>query len=178
MDVLNTAINDDKSNEVRCANLRLNRIEFLKQLVKEQPDEYDAAKLDKAIEYVNGLSDDNIDAAFILLSDVDIIQRPIYQFSDSDIDRIRGMMLRLGYTKEIEDIDRSESNRCDYTARWVKNDDSVPIWLIRIRPLFDEDEYVLMAVGMNFPSAHYKNMDALLHATEELILKRKGDEFN
>lgn len=37
MDVLNTAINDDKSNEVRCANLRLNRIEFLKQLERNTP---------------------------------------------------------------------------------------------------------------------------------------------
>lgn len=178
MDKLNTDIKDDESNEVRCANLRLGRIDFLKKLVNERPDEYDETKLDKAIEYVNGLSDDNIAAALILQYDIDIIQRPIYQFSESDIVRIRDMMQRLGYTKEIEDIDRSEPNRCDYTARWVKNDDSVPIWLIRIRPLFSEDEYVLMAVGSNFPSAHYKNMDELLHATETLILNREVDKFN
>lgn len=104
MDVLNTAINDDKSNEVRCANLRLNRIKFLKQLVKEHPDEYDATKLDKAIEYVNGLSDDNIDAALILQYDIDIIQRPIYQFSESDIVRIRDMMQRLGYTRRLKTL--------------------------------------------------------------------------
>ncbi|MCQ2210087.1 MAG: hypothetical protein MJZ34_07320 [Paludibacteraceae bacterium] len=173
-------MSENKEDDVvRCAKLRTNRIELLKKLVQDKPDEYDANKLQEAIDFVNNLNDDVIDATLILQNDVNIIQKPIYKFTEEELEKIRSMMSSLGYVNEVENVHNEEAQRSDYMSRWGKDIDGKHlcrvVCLSRMRPFLGNKEYNILSVNYCFPNDSYSNIDDLINATKNLILKLDND---
>jgi len=154
----------------RCENLRNSAIEQLKRLVVDNPTEYDSAKLPKAIDYVKALSDDHIDAALILGNHLDIIQRPIYCWTDDEIQKVHDMLTKYNYVVDTEEVNNDEAERSDYMARYKKDDNNLVIWLNKSRPMFgDSGVYNILAVGMSFPNTNASSIDYLMELLDKQI---------
>lgn len=151
----------------RCENLRNSVIEKLKQLVVDNPKEYDSAKLPKAINYVKSLSDEHIDAALILGKHLDIIQRPIYNWTDDEIQKVHDMLAKYNYV--VEPSTEKVNERSDYTARYKKDDNNLVIWLNKSRPMFGGGVYNILAVGMSFLNTNASSIDSLMEKLDRQI---------
>lgn len=156
----------------RCENLRNSVIEKLKQLVVDKPKEYDSAKLPEAIDYVKSLSDEHIDAALILGKHLDIIQRPIYNWTDDEIQKVHDTLAKHNYVVEpsTEKVNNDEAERSDYMARYKKDDDNyLVIWLNKSRPMFDEGVYKILSVNRCFSNTSASSIDYLMERLDSDI---------
>lgn len=152
------------------SKLRENLIEGAKKLVVEKPDKFDAAKLTEYINAVNKVPDKNIDAWAILGKHLDILQKPVYQLTDAEVNCIRQAMTNLGYTVDTEKVLNDEPQRSDYQATWKKPDGKrTVIWLNRMRPMFNKNEYGLLCVDLWFPCSTFENMQKAVDRMVEHI---------
>lgn len=160
----------NKEEQTRCKKLRVDVIEFIKKLVVEKPDEYDSNKLQEAIDKINSVSDDNIDAFLIMNKHLNIIQKPIYMFTDDEKAKIDALKTKLGITQvETEKYSTDEPERCDYMARWYFNGESYVIWFNKSRPFIKSGLYNLLGINLWFPCINYNNIDDLLNKLESKL---------
>ena len=142
-------------------------IKQLKQMALKDPQTYDISKLNDAIEMINKAKD--LDALLILGKPQDAMLRDnLYVLQQSEIDAMKAAIEEEGFV--ITEVRRLEPelNRDDY-AFVLKDEDKKLVWISKIRPLFDDNEYSLLAVGMNFPAESYSTMEELIEATRKLL---------
>lgn len=142
-------------------------IKEITKLAKSDPQKYDLSKLNDAIEMINNAKD--VDALLILGRPQDAILRPnLYDFAQDEIDKMKVAIENAGFeVKEVKRLEE-ENGRDDY-AFVLKDEDKKVIWICKMRPMWHDGDYNLLAVGLNFPALSFQNMDELIEKTVSML---------
>lgn len=142
-------------------------IKQITQMAKSDPQKYDLSKLNDAIEMINKAKD--VDALLILGKPQDAILRPnLYDFVQDEVDKMKVAIENAGFAvKEVKRLDK-ENGRDDY-AFVLKDEDKKVVWISKMRPMWNDGEYNLLAVGLNFPALSFKTMDELIEKTVSML---------
>ena len=145
-------------------------IKQITKMAKSDPQKYDLSKLNDAIEMISKAKD--VDALLILGKPQDVILRHnLYDFVQDEIDKMREAIIATGFeVKEVQRLKQDENDRDDY-AFVLKDEDKKVVWICKMRPMWNDGEYNLLAVGLNFPALSFQTMDELIEKTVS-ILKR------
>lgn len=143
-------------------------IKEITKLAKSDPQKYDLSKLNNAIEMINNAKD--VDALLILGKPQDVILRPnLYDFAQDEVDMMKDAIENAGYAvKEVKRLEKEENGRDDY-AFVLKDEDKKVVWISKMNPMFDDGDYNLLAVGLNFPALSFKTMDELIEKTVSML---------
>lgn len=144
-------------------------IKQITKMAKSDPQKYDLSKLNDAIEMINNAKD--VDALLILGKPQDAILRPnLYVFSQDEVDKMKTAIEGAGFeVKEVKQLDK-ENARDDY-AFVLKDEDKKVVWISKMRPMWNDGEYNLLAVGLNFPALSFQTMDELIEKTVSMLEK-------
>lgn len=142
-------------------------IKEITKLAKSDPQKYDLSKLNDAIEMINNAKD--VDALLILGRPQDAILRPnLYDFAKDEIDKMKVAIENAGFeVKEVKRLEE-ENGRDDY-AFVLKDEDKKVVWICKMRPMWHDGDYNLLAVGLNFPALSFKTMDELIEMTVSML---------
>lgn len=142
-------------------------INEITKLAKSDPQKYDLSKLNDAIEMINNAKD--VDALLILGRPQDAILRPnLYDFAKDEIDKMKVAIENAGFeVKEVQRLEE-ENGRDDY-AFVLKDEDKKVVWICKMRPMWHDGDYNLLAVGLNFPALSFKTMDELIEMTVSML---------
>jgi len=144
-------------------------IKQITKMAKSDPQKYDLSKLNDAIEMINNAKD--VDALLILGKPQDAILRPnLYVLSQDEIDKMKTAIEGAGFeVKEVKRLEE-ENSRDDY-AFVLKDEDKKVVWINKMRPMWNDGEYNLLAVGMCFPALSFQTMDELIERTVSMLKK-------
>ena len=144
-------------------------IKQITKMAKSDPQKYDLSKLNDAIEMINNAKD--VDALLILGKPQDAILRPnLYVLSQDEIDKMKTAIEGAGF--EVKEVKRlEEENARDDYAFVLKNEDKKVVWISKMRPMWNDGEYNLLAVGMCFPALSFQTMDELIEKTVSMLEK-------
>lgn len=142
-------------------------IKQLKQMAENDPAKYDLSKLNDAIEMINRTND--VDALLILGKPQDVLLRPnLYVFAQEEIDKMSEAIAAAGFSvKEVKRLEE-ENGRDDY-AFVLTDENKKVVWISKMRPLWNDGEYNLLAVGFNFPALSFQTFDELVEKTVSLL---------
>jgi hypothetical protein len=142
-------------------------IKQLKQMAENDPAKYDLSKLNDAIEMINRTND--VDALLILGKPQDVLLRPnLYVFAQEELDKMKLAIENAGYAvKEVKRMEE-ENGRDDY-AFVLTDENKKVVWISKMRPLWNDGEYNLLAVGFNFPALSFQTFDELVEKTVSLL---------
>lgn len=142
-------------------------IKQLKQMAENDPAKYDLSKLNDAIEMINRTND--VDALLILGKPQDVLLRPnLYVFAQEELDKMKLAIENAGYSvKEVKRMEE-ENGRDDY-AFVLTDENKKVVWISKMRPLWNDGEYNLLAVGFNFPALSFQTFDELIEKTVSLL---------
>ena len=142
-------------------------IKQLKQMAENDPAKYDLSKLNDAIEMINRTND--VDALLILGKPQDVLLRPnLYVFAQEEIDKMSEAIAAAGFSvKEVKRLEE-ENGRDDY-AFVLTDENKKVVWISKMRPLWNDGEYNLLAVGFNFPALSFQTFDELVEKTVNLL---------
>ena len=143
-------------------------IKQLKQMAENDPAKYDLSKLNDAIEMINNAKD--VDALLILGKPQDVILRPnLYDFAQDEVDKMREAIEAAGFAvKEVKQLNQDENGRDDY-AFVLKDEDKKVVWICKMRPMWHDGDYNLLAVGLSFPALSFQTMDELIEKTVSML---------
>lgn len=143
-------------------------IKQITKMAKSDPQKYDMSKLNDAIEMINNAKD--VDALLILGKPQDAILRPnLFDFVQDEVDKMKVAIENAGYeVKEVQRLTQDENGRDDY-AFVLKDEDKKVVWICKMRPMWNDCEYNLLAVGLNFPALSFKTMDELIEKTVKML---------
>lgn len=141
-------------------------IKQITKLAKSDPQKYDLSKLNDAIEMINNAKD--VDALLILGKPQDAILRPnLYDFAKDEVDKMKDAIESAGFVvKEVQRMTHDENGRDDYA--FVLKDKKV-VWISKMRPMFNDGDYNLLAVGLNLPALQFQTMDELIEKTVSML---------
>lgn len=144
-------------------------IKQITKMAKSDPQKYDLSKLNYAIEMINNAKD--VDALLILGKPQDAILRPnLYVLSQDEIDNMKTAIEGAGF--EVKEVKRlEEENARDDYAFVLKDEDKKVVWISKMRPMWNDGEYNLLAVGMCFPALSFQTMDELIEKTVSMLEK-------
>ena len=144
-------------------------IKQLKQMAENDPAKYDLSKLNDAIEMINKAND--VDALLILGKPQDVLLRPnLYVFAQDELDKMKLAIENAGFTvKEIKRLE--EENGRDDFAFVLTDENKKVVWISKMRPMWNDGEYNLLAVGFNFPALSFQTFDELVEKTVNLLTK-------
>ena len=142
-------------------------IKQLKQMAENDPAKYDLSKLNDAIEMINRTND--VDALLILGKPQDVLLRPnLYVFAQEELYKMKLAIENAGYAvKEVKRMEE-ENGRDDY-AFVLTDENKKVVWISKMRPLWNDGEYNLLAVGFNFPALSFQTFDELVEKTVSLL---------
>ena len=142
-------------------------IKQLKQMAENDPAKYDLSNLNDAIEMINRAND--VDALLILGKPQDVLLRPnLYVFAQEEIDKMSEAIAAAGFAvKEVKRLEE-ENGRDDY-AFVLTDENKKVVWISKMRPLWNDGEYNLLAVGFNFPALSFQTFDELVEKTVSLL---------
>lgn len=142
-------------------------IKEITELAKSDPQKYDLSKLNDAIEMINNAKD--VDALLLLGRPQDAILRPnLYDFAQDEIDKMKLAIENAGFeVKEVKRLEE-ENGRDDY-AFVLKDEDKKVVWICKMRPMWHDGDYNLLAVGLNFPALSFQTMDELIEKTVSML---------
>ena len=124
--------------EARRKNLRDGTIEAMKKAVKDEPDKYDANRLNDAINALNKVSDDNLDAYLILGKHLSILMKQI-EFSKDEIKKLYDMLKKNFEITSDQRCKQDDRTRDDFQFLIkTKNCDKVVVWVNKMEPLFSD----------------------------------------
>lgn len=143
-------------------------IKQITKMAKSDPQKYDPSKLNDAIEMINNAKD--VDALLILGKPQDAILRPnLYDFAQDEVDKMREAIDAAGFAvKEVKRLTQDENGRDDY-AFVLKDEDKKVVWICKMRPMWHDGDYNLLAVGLNFPALSFQTMDELIEKTVSML---------
>ena len=141
-------------------------IKQITKLAKSDPQKYDLSKLNDAIEMINNAKD--VDALLILGKPQDAILRPnLYDFAKDEVDKMKDAIESAGFVvKEVQRMTHDENGRDDYA--FVLKDKKI-VWISKMRPMFNDGDYNLLAVGLNLPALQFQTMDELIEKTVSML---------
>jgi len=144
-------------------------IKEITKLAKSDPQKYDLSKLNNAIEMINNAKD--VDALLILGKPQDALLRPnLYDFAQDEIDKMKDAIENAGYAvKEVQRMTQDENGRDDYAFIILKDEDKKVVWISKMRPMWNDGDYNLLAVGLNFPALSFQTMDELIEKTVYML---------
>lgn len=142
-------------------------IKQLKQMAENDPAKYDLSKLNDAIEMINKAKD--VDTLLILGKPQDVLLRPnLYVFAQDELDKMKLAIENAGFAvKEVKRMEE-ENGRDDY-AFVLEDENKKVVWISKMRPLWNDGEYNLLAVGFNFPAMSFQTFDELVEKTVNLL---------
>lgn len=145
-------------------------IKQITKMAKSDPQKYDLSKLNDAIEMINNAKD--VDALLILGKPQDVILRPnLYDFAQDEVDKMKVAIENAGYAvKEVQRMKQDENGRDDY-AFVLKDENKKVVWICKMRPMWNDGDYNLLAVGLNFPALSFKTMDELIEKTVSMLTR-------
>ena len=168
-----------KGQEVqRIKKLREGTIEAMKKAVKDEPDKFDAKRLDEAINALNEVSDDNLDAYLILGEHLSILMKQV-EFSKDEIKKLHNMLKKNFEIKSEQRCEQDDRTRDDFQFLIkTKNCDSVVVWINKMEPMFSDDEdgyYNILTCGdlLSMDTTNFKNFDDMLTSLKKCIEKCK-----
>ena len=143
-------------------------IKQITKLAKSDPQKYDLSKLNDAIEMINKAKD--VDALLILGKPQDAILRPnLYDFAQDEVDKMKDAIESAGYAvKEVQRMTQDENGRDDY-AFVLKDESKKVVWISKMRPMWNDGDYNLLAVGLNFPALSFQTIDELIEKTVYML---------
>lgn len=143
-------------------------IKQITKMAKSDPQKYDPSKLNNAIEMINNAKD--VDALLILGKPQDVILRPnLYDFAQDEIDKMREAIIATGFeVKEVQRMTPDENGRDDY-AFVLKDENKKVVWICKMHPMWNDGDYNLLAVGLNFPALSFQTMDELIEKTVSML---------
>ena len=143
-------------------------IKQITKMAKSDPQKYDLSKLNNAIEMINNAK--YVDALLILGKPQDVILRPnLYDFVQDEIDKMREAIEAAGFeVKEVQRLKQDENGRDDY-AFVLKDENKKVVWICKMRPMWNDGDYNLLAVGLNFPALSFQTMDELIEKTVSML---------
>ena len=138
------------------------------KMAKSDPQKYDLSKLNDAIEMINNAKD--VDALLILGKPQDAILRPnLYNFVQDEVDKMKDAIENAGFeVKEVQRMKQDENGRDDY-AFVLKDENKKVVWICKMRPMWNDGDYNLLAVGLNFPALSFQTMDELIEKTVSML---------
>ena len=147
-------------------------IKQLTKMAKSDPQKYDPSKLNDAIEMINKAKD--VDALLILGKPQDAILRPnLYDFAQAEVDKMKDAIEGAGFAvKEVQRLKQDENGRDDY-AFVLKDENKKVVWICKMRPMWNDGDYNLLAVGLNFPALSFQTMDELIEKTVSMLKKEE-----
>ena len=142
------------------------------KMAKSDPQKYDPSKLNDAIEMINKAKD--VDALLILGKPQDAILRPnLYDFAQAEVDKMKDAIEGAGFAvKEVQRLKQDENGRDDY-AFVLKDENKKVVWICKMRPMWNDGDYNLLAVGLNFPALSFQTMDELIEKTVSMLKKEE-----
>lgn len=145
-------------------------IKQITKMAKSDPQKYDPSKLNDAIEMINKAKD--VDALLILGKPQDAILRPnLYNFAQDEVDKMKDAIEGAGFAvKEVQRLKQDENGRDDY-AFVLKDENKKVVWICKMRPMWNDGDYNLLAVGLNFPALSFQTMDELIEKTVSMLKK-------
>lgn len=151
-------------------SLKEDAIASLKELVKDNPDEYDANKLSDVINKINAMDEEELNNNLLLGRIQDMCVRDdAYVFSYDEKAIIRKVVSDSGLKIVKEEmLEKDDPSRDDF-AIVTDNEDAKVIWVGKIKPLFDDYSYVLLGVGFNFPGTSYYTIEELANGLKNTI---------
>lgn len=143
-------------------------IKQITKLAKSDPQKYDLSKLNDAIEMINNAKD--VDVLLILGIPQDVILHPnLYDFAQDEVDKMKLAIENAGFeVKEVQRLNQDENDRDDY-AFILKDENKKVVWISKMSPMFDDGDYNLLAVGLNFPALQFQTMDELIEKTVSML---------
>lgn len=143
-------------------------IKQITKMAKSDPQKYDLSKLNNAIEMINNAKD--VDALLILGKPQDVILHPnLYDFAQDEVDKMKDSIENAGFTvKEVQRMTPDENGRDDY-AFVLKDENKKVVWICKMRPMWNDGDYNLLAVGLNFPALSFQTMDELIEKTVSML---------
>lgn len=124
-------------------------IKQITKMAKSDQQKYDPSKLN--------------DALLILGKPQDAILRPnLYDFAQDVIDKMKDAIEGAGFAvKEVQRLKQDENGRDDY-AFVIKDENKKVVWICKMRPMWIDGDYNLLAVGLNFPALSFQTMEELI----------------
>ena len=169
----------EESDEVRCKKLREGVIKMMRKAVKDEPDVYDADRLQEAIDKVNSVPDENLDAFLILNHHLSILCKQV-EFNKEEIKKLLGMLKKNFKITDKQQCPKDDRTRDDFQFL-IKNghDQDVVVWVAKIRPLFEDFKpgyYNILCCGdmISMVNENFKDMDSMLAKLKTRIENYKG----
>lgn len=130
----------------RIKRLRENVIKAMQDAVAEKPDEFDPDRLQQAIDAINAVEDERLDAYLIVNNPKSILLRQI-KFTDDEVQHIRDVFTALHseILKEAHDVEDDRS-RDDYL--WKLKTPSMPTYVVHVVKKHSKKPYVLSGCGI------------------------------
>ena len=125
--------------------LRQNVIETMKQAVAEKPDEFDADRLEQAIESVNKVPDENLDAYLIVNNPKKILLRQI-RFTDTELQQIRDVFTKL-HCEVLAEQQSEVEDRSSDDWYWKLKTPTVSPYIVHVAKEHSTKPYVLHGCG-------------------------------
>lgn len=143
-------------------------IKQITKLAKSDPQKYDLSKLNDAIEMINNAKD--VDALLLLGKPQDVILRHnLYDFAQDEVDKMKLAIENAGFeVKEVQRLNQDENGRDDY-AFVLKDENKKVVCICKMRPMWNDGDYNLLAVGFNFPALSFQTMDELIEKTVSML---------
>ena len=168
-----------KSQEAqRLKKLRDGTIKAMKKAVKDEPDKYDAERLDDAINALNKVSDDNLDAYLILGEHLSILMKQV-EFSEEEFKKLYDMLDKNFKIVKHQRCTRDRRTRDDYQFLInTKKHDKVIVWVNKMEPLFKDYKngyYNILTCGdiLSMVNRNFKTFDDMLVDLKQLIEEYK-----
>lgn len=162
----------------RIKKLREGTIKAMKKAVKEEPEKYDAERLDQAIEELNKVEDKNIDAYLILGKHLSILMKQV-EFSEEEFKKLYDMLDKNFEIVKYQQCTRDNRTRDDYQFLLnTKKREKVIVWVNKMEPLFKDYKngyYNILTCGciLSMVNRNYKTLDDMLVELKQLIEEYK-----
>ena len=169
-----------ETEEERLRKLRETYIEGMRLLVVEKPDQYDADRLDEAIDLIKSTPDDNLDALIIMGKHMSILCKQV-EFSKEEVDRLYDMLRTNFNIVEDEHCEQDDRSRDDYQFLVTTDrSDHVVVWVSKAYPYFADEEdtndfYQIEAYGCSLYSMCDLNFDTMDEMLTEL--KKRIEDY-
>lgn len=143
-------------------------IKQITKMAKSDPQKYDLSKLNDAIEMIINAKD--VDALLILGKPQDAILRPnLYNFVQDEVNKMKDAIENAGFeVREVQRMKQDENGRDDY-AFVLKDENKKVVWICKMRPMWNDGDYNLLAVGLNLPALSFQTMDELIEKTVSML---------
>ena len=90
---------EEKTEKLK--NRRANIIEMMKRAVKDKPEKFDPNRLQQAIDELNIVPDENLDAYLVLGNHLNILLRQI-SFTENEVEQVRAVFKEMNCNVELE----------------------------------------------------------------------------